>query len=173
MHVCFFNRSYWPDLSATGQLLTELAEDLVRLHGWDVTVVAGYPLRSDASLPASEWRNGVHVVRASGSTLSPQRFIGRATNYVTYFASAVIKGLAIRKPDVVVALTDPPIIGLAALATASKAHAPFVFLCEDIFPEVAALLEDFHSDTVNAGLTRVNQFLVRRATRIVALGETM
>ena len=59
MHVCFFNRSYWPDLSATGQLLTELAEDLVRVHGWDVTVVCGYPLRSEARLAASEWRHGV------------------------------------------------------------------------------------------------------------------
>jgi putative colanic acid biosynthesis glycosyltransferase WcaI len=173
MHVCFFNRSYWPDVSATGQLLTELAEDLVRLHSWDVTVVAGYPLRSDASLPSSDWRNGVHIVRASGSTLDPRPFIGRATNYVSYFASAAVKGLAIRKPDVAVALTDPPIIGLAALATASKAHAPFVFLCEDIFPEVATLLEDFHSDVVNAALTRVNRFLVRKATRIVALGDTM
>jgi len=160
-------------VSATGQLLTELAEDLVRLHGWDVTVVAGYPLRSDASLQPSEWRNGVHIVRASGSTLDPTPFIGRAANYVSYFGSAVVKGLAIRKPDVVVALTDPPIIGLAALAAAAKAGAPFVFLCEDIFPEVAELLEDFHSDTVNAVLTGVNRFLVRKATRIIALGDTM
>jgi glycosyltransferase involved in cell wall biosynthesis len=173
VHVCFFNRSYWPDVSATGQLLTELAEDLVRFHGWHVTVVAGYPLRSDVSLAASEWRNGVHIVRAAGTTFEPQPFVARATNYVSYFTSAVVKGLAIRKPDVVVALTDPPIIGLAALATASKAHAPFVFLCEDIFPEVATLLEDFHSNAVNAALTRVNRFLVRKATRIVALGETM
>ena len=173
MHVCFFNRSYWPDVSATGQLLTELAEDLVRVHGWDVTVVAGYPLRSDASVTSSDWRNGVHIVRASGTTFDPQPFIGRATNYVSYFASAVAKGLGIRTPDVVVALTDPPIIGLAALATASKARAPFVFLCEDVFPEVAVLLEDFRSDAVNAALTRVNRFLVRKATRIVALGETM
>ena len=173
MHVCFFNRSYWPDVSATGQLLTELAEDLVRFHGWHVTVVAGYPLRADVSLAPSEWRNGVHIVRASGTTFDPRPFVARATNYVSYFGSAVVKGLGIRKPDVVVALTDPPIIGLAALATASKAHAPFVFLCEDIFPEVATLLEDFHSDVVNAALTRVNRFLVRKAARIVALGETM
>jgi len=173
MHVCFFNRSYWPDVSATGQLLTELAEDLVRLHGWDVTVVAGYPLRSDASLASSDWRNGVHIVPAAGSTLDPRRFVGRATNYISYFASAAVKGLAIRRPDVVVALTDPPIIGLAALAAAAKARAPFVFLCEDIFPEVAALLEDFRSDTVDAALTQVNRFLVRKATRIVALGDTM
>src|SRR5215470_14750681 len=173
MHVCFFNRSYWPDLGATGQLLTELAEDLVNLHGWDVTIVAGYPIRSSASLPSSEWRNGVHIVRAAGSTFDPRRFARRAANYVSYFTSALAKGLRIRRPDVVVALTDPPIIGLAALAAASRARAPFVFLCEDIFPEVATLLEDFHSDRVNVALTRVNRFLVRKARRIVALGDTM
>jgi glycosyltransferase involved in cell wall biosynthesis len=173
MHVCFFNRSYWPDLSATGQLLTELAEDLVRDHGWEVTVVSGYPLRSRAEIPASEWRNGVHIIRAAGSTRDPKRFVGRASNYLTYFASAAFEGLRIRRPDVVVALTDPPIIGLAALAAAKKAGAPFVFLCEDIFPEVATLLEDFHSGTVNDALTQVNRFLVRKARRIIALGDTM
>jgi glycosyltransferase involved in cell wall biosynthesis len=173
VHVCFFNRSYWPDLGATGQLLTELAEDLVRVHGWDVTVVTGYPLRSDAPLPASEWRHGVQIVRAAGSTLDPRRFAGRAANYLTYFASAVLKGQGIRRPDVVVALTDPPIIGLAALAAAARNQAPFVFLCEDIFPEVAVLLEDFQSGAVNNALARVNRLLVRKARRIIALGDTM
>ena len=172
-HVCFFNRSYWPDLSATGQLLTELAEDLVRVRAWDVTVVTGYPLRSDARLSGSEWRHGVHIVRGAGSTLDPSRFTGRAANYLTYFASAVLKGQGVRRPDVVVALTDPPIVGLAALAAAARARAPFVFLCEDIFPEVAVLLEDFRSGIVNDALTQVNRFLVRKAARIVALGDTM
>jgi hypothetical protein len=41
LRVCYFNRSYWPDTGATGQLLTELAEDLVALHGIAVTVVTG------------------------------------------------------------------------------------------------------------------------------------
>jgi putative colanic acid biosynthesis glycosyltransferase WcaI len=173
MHVCFFNRSYWPDVSATGQLLTELAEDLVRVHGWEVTVVCGYPLRADAQPPASEWRQGVHIVRAPGSTLDPKKFIGRATNYVSYFASAAVTALRVRRPDVAVALTDPPIVGLAALAAAAKAGAPFVFLCEDIFPEVATLIEDFHSSAVNEVLTAVNRFLVRKARRVIALGDTM
>jgi hypothetical protein len=45
LRVCFFNRSYYPDQAATGQLLTELAEDLVRAHGCEVSVVAGPALR--------------------------------------------------------------------------------------------------------------------------------
>ena len=173
MHVCFFNRSYWPDVSATGQLLTELAEDLVRVHGWDVTVVCGYPLRSTIPLAAFEWREGVQIVRAAGFTLDPKRFVGRASNYLSYFLSAALKSVRIRKPDVAVALTDPPIIGLAALAAATKAGAPFVFLCEDLFPEAATLLEDFHSRAVNNALAAINRFLVRRARRIVAPGEAM
>jgi glycosyltransferase involved in cell wall biosynthesis len=115
----------------------------------------------------------VQIIRAAGSTLDPKQFVGRAANYVTYFGSAMFKGLRIRKPDVVVSLTDPPIIGLAALAASRRADAPFVFLCEDIFPEVATLLEDFHSPAVNDVLTQVNRFLVAKATRIIALGETM
>jgi len=173
MHVCFFNRSYWPDFGATGQLLTELAEDLVAHHGCEVTIVTGYPLRSTSSCPAEEVRNGVRIIRASGTTRDPRRFTGRALNYVTYFLSACWAGLRVKTPDVVVALTDPPIVGLAALLASTRHRARFVFLCQDIFPEVAVLLEDFRSDTVNMALELVNRFLVRRAHAIIALGDTM
>ena len=43
MHIAFFNRSYYPDDTATGQLLTDLCEDLVRVHGCRVSVVTGWP----------------------------------------------------------------------------------------------------------------------------------
>ena len=81
-----------PTSARTGQLLTELAEDLVRVHGWDVTVVSGLPVAIRCAVPASEWRHGVHIVRAAGSTLDPKAFIGRATNYLTYFTSAASRG---------------------------------------------------------------------------------
>jgi glycosyltransferase involved in cell wall biosynthesis len=74
---------------------------------------------------------------------------------------------------VVVALTDPPIIGLAALLAARRSGARFVFLCEDVFPEVARLLEDFQNQAINRLLDRINRFLIRKADRVVALGETM
>ena len=179
MKICFFNRSYWPDQTATGQLLTELAEDLVARHGCEVTVVAGRALmgtragESARGLIAHESHNGVRIVRANGTTLRPTRFVGRVTNYLSYAASAALASFDIGRPDVVVALTDPPVIGRVALWAARRTGARFVFVCEDIFPEVAALLEDFHSPAVNRALDRVNRHLLREADAVVALGDRM
>lgn len=182
LRICFFNRSYHPDVAATGQLLTELAEDLVRTGGHEIWVVAGPALRSpdrgrgrvSGWLPVRrEDHNGVRILRARGTTFSPGRFAGRAANYMSYFFSACLAGLMLPRPDVVVALTDPPIIGLAALGAARRWRARFVFLCQDIFPEVATVLEDFRSDTVNRLLDRASRFLIGRADRVVAVGETM
>ncbi len=171
LRVCYFNRSYWPDTGATGQLLTELAEDLVAHHGIEVTIVTGYPLNADRSLAAEEVRNGVRIIRARGTTFQPRGFFSRAMNYVSYFLSALWAAVRLPRQDVTIALTDPPIIGLAALA--ARPRRGMVFFCQDVFPEVAGLLADFHSPLVNAVLDRVNRFLVRHAVRIVALGDTM
>ncbi len=181
MRLCFFNRSYWPDQAATGQLLTELAEDLVAHHGCAVSVVAGRALHGSGSgggtarvWPVSvEERRGVRILRANGTAFSRRQFAGRASNYLTYFASALLAGWGIGPQDVVVSLTDPPILGLAALRAARRAGARFVFLCEDIFPEVAALLEDFHNATVNRTLDRINRYLLREADAVIALGDRM
>jgi glycosyltransferase involved in cell wall biosynthesis len=178
--LCFFNRSYWPDQAATGQLLAELAEDLVSRYDTDVTVVAGRPLNASRAETGSRRRlvtrevyRGVDIRRANGTKLHQGRFVARASNYVSYFAAATAASFDVGRPDVVVSLTDPPIVGLAALWTARRTGARFVFLCEDIFPEVATLLEDFQNRAINAALDRINRYLLRSADGIVALGDRM
>ena len=179
MKICFFNRSYWPDQAATGQLLTELAEDLVARHGCQVSVVAGRALHGREGRQGSLWpvsaeeRRGVRILRANGTAFPRQRFAGRASNYLTYFASACAASWRLGRQDVVVSLTDPPILGLAALRAARRAGARFVFVCEDVFPDVTVLLEDFHNETVNRALDRINRYLLREADAVVALGDRM
>ena len=181
MRIAFFNRSYWPDQAATGQLLTELSEDLVARHGCRVTVVAGRPLHASGRAKGSEtWspvvreaHNGVSILRSNGTRLRPGHFAARAANYLSYFAAAALASRRLDRQDVVVSLTDPPIIGLAALRAARRTGARFVFLCEDIFPEVAALLADFRSPTVDRTLDRVNRRLLREADAVIALGDRM
>jgi glycosyltransferase involved in cell wall biosynthesis len=179
--VVFFNRSYYPDFGATGQLLTELCEDLVGRFGFDVTVVAGMPLAAEEPVAPLHWyapvrreeRNGVRILRAWGTSLPNRTISGRVSNYLSYFSSAAVASLRIGRPDVVVSLTDPPIVALTAIACARATGARFVFLCQDVFPEVARLLEDFQNTRVEALLSRIGRFTVRSADRIVALGDTM
>ena len=180
MHLAFFNRSYFPDQTATGQLLTDLSEDLVREHGCRVSVIVGPPLQPrpghdvrSRGIVRRETRNGVVIYRANGTRFDKRKFAGRAANYMTYFLSATWAGLRTNRPDVIVALTDPPIIGLSAWLASRRFGAPLVMAFNDLFPEVAALLPDFHSSAINGVLQRVNEFLVRRAAVNVALGETM
>lgn len=115
----------------------------------------------------------MQILRARGTRFDKKRFKGRATNYMSYFSCATWAGLRLDRPDVVVALTDPPIIGLAAWLAGKRFRAPLVMAFKDLFPEVTALLPDFHSDTINSSLQRVNRFLVKASAANVALGETM
>jgi colanic acid biosynthesis glycosyl transferase WcaI len=143
-----------------------------------VSVVAGEPLTVAGRgrrwrLVGHEAHHGVRILRANGTRFRPRRFAGRVANYLSYFCSAAIASLSLRRHDVVVALTDPPIIGLLALWTARRTGAKFVFLCEDIFPEVAILVEHFENTFVNGALDRINRYLLAQADAIVALGPRM
>jgi glycosyltransferase involved in cell wall biosynthesis len=181
LRVVFYNRSYYPDFGATGQLLTELCEDLVARFGYDVTVVAGMPTSAETTIAPMSWyapvrreqRNGVKILRAWGTLKPNRKFTGRLSNYLSYFSSATLASLRIGRPDVIVSLTDPPVVSLTAIAAAKVTGARFVFLCQDIFPEVARLLEDFQNKHVEAVLATIGRFTVQQADRIIALGETM
>src|SRR4051812_1345149 len=158
LRVVFFNRSYYPDFGATGQLLTELCEDLVERFHYDVTVVAGMPLAAEERVRPMRWfkpirreaRNGVRILRVWGTSFPPRQLTGQIANYLSYFSSASLATFALGRPDVIVSLTDPPIVALPAIAAARISGARFVFLCQDVFPEVTRLLEGFQNRTLES-----------------------
>jgi glycosyltransferase involved in cell wall biosynthesis len=166
-------------MAATGQLLTELCEGLASEYGFQVTVVAGPPYHPQTEefkkrFPLDqEHRNGIRILRSHSTTLPKQKAICRFMNYMSYFLSSLVAGFYLRKPDIIVSLTDPPIIGLVGLFWARIYGAKFVFWCQDIFPEVAFLLEDFRNDALNRALDKINRFLLRKADITVTIGETM
>lgn len=181
LHVAFFNRAFAPEESATAQLLTELAEDLVKVHGCRVSVVAGLPVGSSSRMPGHAagrvvWRErlgAIEIFRCSGTTWPKRTLVGRLVNYGSYFLSACWAGWRLDRPDVVIALTDPPIIGVAAWMAARRVRAKFVMAYKDLFPEVTRLLDGRRRPFIEWALHRVNRLLLHRADRIVALGQAM
>jgi glycosyltransferase involved in cell wall biosynthesis len=164
------NQYYWPGVEATAHLLTELCEALSAEY--DVTVVTGR-LRGHEHRPDDEDRGGVRIVRVRSSAYDRAPLAGRALNYLSYLALASIRALSLERPDVVLCMTDPPVVGDVALLAARRFRAPLVVVSEDVFPEIAVELHRLEN-RVLIGLLRVlTNFYLRRADRIVAIGETM
>ena len=142
MRVLFINRYFYPDHSATSQMLTDLATDLQR-EGLDVTVITGRQLIDDARarLPARECIDGIDVHRVWSSRFGRTKLIGRAVDYLSFYASAGWRLARLtRRGDVVVAKTDPPLISVIAALVAKWRHAHLVNWLHDLFPEIAERL---------------------------------
>ena len=178
----FFNRSFYPDVTATGQLLTELCLDLVKEYGWSVTVVTGQPLVgqyaagvrvSRKGLWQKETLEGVEIVRVSNSAFGPESFLGRVFNYLTYFILSFLASFRLKKHDIVITLTDPPIIVLLGLWVGFWYKIPFVVSLRDLFPEAARGLEGREYPCINILLDQINRFCLKKATHVVVLGKTM
>src|SRR5262249_4329106 len=114
--VLFFNRSYWPDSEATGQLLTELCEDLA--GEFELTVIAGQPNQNPGSIASRTWgpdrHRGVDICRVPHLKFAKRSLWGRACNMLTYLMGAAAVAACVARPDAVVVETDPfllPIVG--------------------------------------------------------------
>ncbi len=140
--VVFVNRYFYPDHSATSQLLSDLAFELAR-HGKNVQVITSAQLYEDpfADLPKRETINGVLVRRARTTSFGRGDLLGRAIDYLTFYISATTLLLrTVQAGDLIVAKTDPPLISVFAMAAAKIRGGKLVNWVQDIFPEVAIAL---------------------------------
>ncbi len=134
--LVFFNRFYWPDEPATAQLLVDLAEALAA-DGHEVSVVTSLPANS----PVSEERNRVRVHRVRSLRVRTSGILSRILDLVTFYPGAFLLLLRrVRRGDVLVSMTDPPLSGILAAAVAKLRGAKLVHWVQDIYPEIAVLL---------------------------------
>jgi colanic acid biosynthesis glycosyl transferase WcaI len=142
MRVVFVNRYYSPDVSATSQMLTDLAEALVRC-GIDVLVICSGQLYDNAlaELPAAETIRDVKVQRVWTTRFGRDRLTGRALDYATFYLTVLIHLLRhVRRSDILVVKTDPPLLSLIGSLVAKCRGVRLVNWLQDIFPEVASRL---------------------------------
>jgi len=168
--ILVFNQYYFPGVEATAHLLTELCEALTT--DYDVTVITGR-LRDHEDEPEYEIRNGVEIIRVHSTAFDRAPLHQRAANYFTYLARALRRGLSARQPDVVLCMTDPPMVGDVALGVARRFRVPLVVISQDVFPEIAVELRRLENRLLVGVLRVLTRFYLRRADRVVAIGNTM
>jgi glycosyltransferase involved in cell wall biosynthesis len=118
-------------------------------------------------------RNGVRIVRVGSTTFERRRLSLRGLNYASYFAFAARAGIAQPRPDAILCLSDPPFVSAVGVAVARRHRSPLVLVTHDVFPEIAVELGRLDNPVLVSALDRAVRFGLRRADRVVAIGETM
>jgi glycosyltransferase involved in cell wall biosynthesis len=175
MHILLFNEYYPPDTSATAKMAEQVAEALARRH--KVTVLAGRPSYDPSEyyswrLLRREVRNGITIERVGSTAYARHRMRRRVANYLSYLALAVPRALAIRA-DVLLAMTDPPVAGIAGAAVARLAGVPFVYNIRDMYPDMALGGEIVEPSKWVARWESLHRHALRSAARVIVLGDDM
>jgi colanic acid biosynthesis glycosyl transferase WcaI len=174
--IVFVNRYFYPDQSATSRMLTDLAFRLAEKEV-SVTVVTSRQLYENprAALPPFEVVHGVSIHRVSTAVRGRARLAGRALDYLSFHAAAGLALLKLlRRGDVVVAKTDPPLISIIVSHAARWRGAVLVNWLQDLFPEVASVLTpNLIPKPIENQLVAARNRSLRRAAMNVVLGEGM
>jgi colanic acid biosynthesis glycosyl transferase WcaI len=173
--LIFINRYYSPDLSATSQLLTDLVAALA--DEFEVHVVTSHRCydHTSAVSPSAAGVESVQVHRSWSARFGRAQLAGRLLDYLSFYGASILTLLHLaRRGDVIVALTDPPMLSVGAAAVARLRGARLVNWLQDVFPEIATALGTTHlPGWVNAVLTRLRNWSLHVAEMNVVLGEGM
>lgn len=175
MRILLLNEYYPPDTSATAKMAALVAEHLAQRH--EVTVLAGRPSYDPTeyyafALLRRDVQNGVSVERVGSTDYPRHKMKRRVANYLSYLALAVPRAIALR-PDVIVAMTDPPIAGIAGAFVSRMSGRPFVYNIRDLYPDMAV-----GGDIVRPGKwvqrwEKMHRSALHRAKRVIVLGDDM
>lgn len=173
--VIFVNRFYAPDLSATSQILTDVAEALAKTDHTVTVLTSRMSYDGNQTYRPSERLKGVNIHRIWTTRFGRGSTIGRAFDYLTFYLSISLSLLfRLKKNDVLVAKTDPPMLSIPLGFIARLKSAHLINWLQDVFPEVATELGVTSSDNVLArALRSLRNRSLRHAAANVAIGERM
>ena len=175
MHILLLNQYYPPDTSATAKMAVQVAEKLAERH--QVTVVAGRPSYDpDEFYPFAflrrDIRDNVTVERVASTAYPRHQMRRRVSNYLSYLALAVPRALAIH-PDIVLAMTDPPVAGIAGAFIARMADRPFVYNIRDLYPDMAIGGDIVQPNRWVDRWEKMHRRALHQAARVIVLGDDM
>ncbi len=179
MKILFLTHYFPPEVNAPA---TRTFEHCVRWAraGHDVTVVTCtpncpngvvYPGYENRWLRQIEEIEGVCVVRAWTYVAPNAGTLKRVLNYVSFMLSAVVASIRLPRPDVVVATSPQFFCGWAGVFVSWMKWVPLVLEIRDIWPESIQVVGAIRNRRVLGALERLERWMYRSATHIVAVGK--
>lgn len=176
MRFYIIYRHHWPDSSPYGSILQTLAEHFVA-EGHEVTVFAGQPCYNGvpcASRSARETVAGVKIVRMPLLRQNKTLVLSRIVNTGLFLAGAIVFALTLRKIDVTMAVTSPPVfLGAVARWISRLRRSRFLYHIQDLHPEAGLTCGVLREGAISRMMARIDDQNVREADLAVVLSREM
>ncbi len=179
LRILYISHYFPPEVNAPAVRVSQFCR-LWRQLGQYVTVVTGFPNHPHGIIPAPyrgkffarESHEGVEVLRSYVYAAPNKGFARRILNYLSFMFSAMVSAIFRSGPqDIVIATSPQFFVAIAGYVVSLFKRAPFVFEVRDVWPEEIVAVGAMKRGVVIKVLERIEMFLYRRATMIVAVAQ--
>jgi glycosyltransferase involved in cell wall biosynthesis len=178
--ILFLSPYFPPEMGAPSARVSELARHWVQA-GHDVTVLTAFPNQPNGVVPP-QYRKAMrrliltedyHGARVERTWLIPtpnRKPWERIANYSSYCFSALLRGLFLPRPEVIIGTSPQMLAAVAGLWLAKLRGVPFIFEVRDLWPEsLAGVGLAGHKQALYRLVGRLAAMLYRRSDHVVVV----
>jgi colanic acid biosynthesis glycosyl transferase WcaI len=175
MPLLIVSQTFVPDPASVGQHMADVAFELAR-RGHPVRVYASARGYEDSTqiYPRRETLNNADIRRFGFASFGKKSILLRVLGTASFHIQAFFAVLFTRNISGMFFSTSPPLIGLPLCIAAMIRRVPVVYWAMDLNPDQLIALGKIKPNSFTAKvLERINQFILNRSKRIIALDRFM
>lgn len=171
MKVLIYCMNFPPDAGSEGQLLRDLTESLKERYEVDLTVVCASVSGEGRKPLLLQEGSGVSVLRLPVPVYDKRRRVKRILGVLSYFLKAGLSSGRLGDFDLVLAFSEPPILGgLLGVLAKKKFHCPMIYDIQDVNPEQALAIGCGEKHLLRL-LKSLDNISLKSADRIILAGD--
>jgi colanic acid biosynthesis glycosyl transferase WcaI len=138
MRIVLLNQAFYPDVVSSAQHAADLAAHLAEA-GHEVTVIASrraYDAPSRQFAARERWKN-VEILRVGSTAFGKSALWRRTLDFASFLLACAVRLMVLRRADVTIAMTTPPLIAVLAAMFAKVKGGELVSWVMDLNPDEA------------------------------------
>ncbi len=173
--ILFLCQYFYPEYVSSATLPFDTAKALVQA-GFSVSALCGYPseYNKTSKCPLAEEHEGIMIRRLKYLQLERSNFLGRMINYFSFTFMVFLRFFHLRCYKAVIVYSNPPVLPLIAAWAKRLFGTKMVFVCYDVYPEMAHITGSISENGLISKLMRfINRSIYKNVDRVIALSNEM
>ena len=179
MKILFLSDNFPPEVNAPASRTFEHCRAWARA-GYEVTVITCAPNFPTGQVFAgyrNRWRSleavdGIRVIRVWTYVARNAGVVRRIADYLSFMAGAIVAGMLVRRPDIIIATSPQFFTAVAGRALGTLRRRPWVFELRDLWPESISAVGAMRESIGLRLLRTLEMHLYRHCRGVISVTES-